>query len=84
MISRCAHPGCGRPFKYLHEGQVFVLPVGQASQNAQRNLIEELYFLCADCKRTHTIIVREGQPVVVPLKNKNRIAPRGKEDGDAA
>ncbi len=78
MISRCENPECGRPFKYLHQGKVFILQQESEVQGAHADLIEKLYFLCADCARTHTIVFRDGRPTVVPLKKENRTRSAGR------
>jgi hypothetical protein len=78
MISQCVNPECGRPFKYLHDGKVFVVQQRNGVPSAQKVLLEKVsfLFLCSDCARTYTIIVRNSQPLVLPLKNENRNALR--------
>ena len=68
MISKCANPECGRPFRYLHEGKLVVVQSGDAVQGAQ-NLIDNVYFLCAECADAYTIVIRDARTVVVNNRN---------------
>jgi hypothetical protein len=85
MVSKCANPECGRPFKYLRDGQIFVCDRGaDEPRGIQSNLIEKVLFLCADCARTHAIIDNNGYPLLVPMKKENRFAARRAVHGDVA
>jgi hypothetical protein len=70
MLSRCANPGCGKPFRYLHEGRIFNLPVpaDTSTQTArQRPLTIVHFWLCARCCTTLKVVLERGEPVIMPL-----------------
>jgi len=80
MLSGCANPGCGTPFRYLNEGQMFVVewantgdkcelvdPAGQANKRWGRR---EMFWLCNTCRRTLTLAVQGSGVIAVPRSNK--------------
>jgi hypothetical protein len=84
MISKCTNPQCRRPFKYLRDGKVFVIQQRSESPGGQADLIGRAYFLCAECSRTHTIIARDGQPVVIATAGEKKTELRIETGGAAA
>jgi len=64
MISKCANPNCGAPFRYLREGKLFQLytgsdpgldPVpagGPSGEKSSRPMGMEYYWLCGRCAAT--------------------------------
>lgn len=52
MVDSCANPACGKPLRYLRDGQVFLFQTG-GDDGAPRRL--EHYWLCGDCLRTRSL-----------------------------
>ncbi len=76
MLSRCANPACGAPFRYLNQGMVYLAewanegdaceladPAGPLNKRWGRR---EMYWLCSTCNRTLTLIANGGQVVARP------------------
>lgn len=74
MLSRCANPACGKPFRYLKEGQMFVAEWANAGDSCQlsdqasneRRGRREMFWLCEDCSRTLTLTVKGSEVVAIP------------------
>lgn len=84
MLSRCANPGCGKPFRYLNEGQMFVaewantgdtceLSDPAASLHKQWGR-REMFWLCDSCSRTLTLMVKGSEVVTMP---RTKVPPPG-------
>jgi len=60
MICQCANPRCGREFRYLHEGHIFVLEpelpfTWHEGQTSIDHYEVRRYWLCDDCARRMTL-----------------------------
>ncbi len=70
MIAKCANPMCSKPFRYLHEGRLFVTsPSSKAwSREVGRDNRVKYAWLCHDCAATLTVQFGAGRQFnVVPL-----------------
>jgi len=69
MIAKCANPSCVASFRYLHEGKVFKLEVGQPGEANKAKFPHrvEHFWLCADCARSFTLVMNEGKVSTRPL-----------------
>ena len=80
MLSKCANPGCGTPFRYLREGQMFVAEwanegdtcelVDPAGARNKRWGRREMFWLCNSCSRTLTLTVKGSDVVAAPRAKK--------------
>lgn len=87
MLSRCANPACGAPFRYLKEGAVYIAewanegdtcelgnPAGSLNGRWSRR---EMYWLCSNCNRSLLLIANGGQVLTRPrdgaLQNDDRV-----------
>lgn len=76
MLSKCANPGCGAPFRYLNEGTVYVGEWCQdgdvcgltesAHLSGKRWSRLEMFWLCTACNRTLTLTVKGNEVVAIP------------------
>jgi hypothetical protein len=64
MLSKCASPACSNPFRYLHEGKLYLVESKASSGGrelpadvklASRSLALEFAWLCSSCSRYMTI-----------------------------
>jgi hypothetical protein len=57
MVSKCANPDCGKPFKYLRDGKVIRLEVADLTSSAKQRSHKrvEHFWLCGECSQTMTI-----------------------------
>jgi hypothetical protein len=64
MLSKCASPACSNPFRYLHEGKLYLIESkassgrGEFSADAKfvsRSRALEFAWLCSSCCRYMTI-----------------------------
>jgi hypothetical protein len=71
MVSKCANPACGAPFRYLHEGRLFNIfdAVPGAARTPNHASRTELYWLCNQCVKTVRIVLQEGRVVTRPLRS---------------
>ena len=69
MIAKCANPSCVASFRYLHEGKVFKLEVGQPGDATKAKLPHRIehFWLCSDCVRSLTLVLHEGKVSTRPL-----------------
>jgi len=63
MVSKCANPDCDRPFKYLHDGKLFIVGHPTETPNGTDKL--RVLFLCKECSKDHTVLVHQGEPIIV-------------------
>jgi hypothetical protein len=93
MLNRCANPGCGRRFRKLEEGKLFLVEIGvaEASPSARwtgdsrlfRNL--EHYWLCDSCASVLTLSFDHERGVVaVPLTRATEKKPAASERSGGA
>jgi hypothetical protein len=66
MLSSCANPDCSATFRYLHEGELFFLPVSNASRDGDQMM--ETFWVCDECCRLYTVAVLGGRVRVTPVK----------------
>ena len=59
MVTACANPGCGKPFRFLNQGRLFHLPTEKRGKPAM-----EHFWLCSTCAARLTL-TRQGQEVAV-------------------
>jgi hypothetical protein len=59
MLRKCANPECSVPFRYLHEGKLFVLEIA-----GQRRKLD-CHWLCDSCCRTLTVTSGSGQGITL-------------------
>jgi len=74
MLSKCSSPGCSTPFRYLHEGKLYLIDRKAASAGrkppadlryARKSLALEYVWLCSSCCRDLTIRVDDDHGVRV-------------------
>ena len=77
MLSKCANPNCGVPFRYLKEGTVYIAEwanEGDACELAESAVPlnkgwgrREMFWLCSNCNRSLTLITK-GREVVTTTR----------------
>lgn len=70
MLAKCANPTCFAPFRYLHEGRLFVLDCLDGRCRNERLEAHGLryFWLCDTCRRSMTVVARKGREAeVVPF-----------------
>jgi hypothetical protein len=77
MLSKCARPGCSTPFRYLHEGKLYLIDRKAASAGrkspadlkyAGKSRPLEYVWLCSSCCSDLTIQVDDDHGVRVVRK----------------
>ena len=77
MLSKCASPGCSTPFRYLHEGKLYLIDRNAASvgcklsgdlRYARKSRGLEYFWLCSSCCSDLTIQVDDDHGVRVVRK----------------
>ena len=75
MVSKCANPGCGAPFRYFHKGKLFrldkqtgyerrgLLGDERGAKKPMRRV--EFYWLCDDCAKNMTLTFDQTSGVSV-------------------
>jgi hypothetical protein len=72
MVTKCANPLCGAPFRYFREGKLFLVDVSrqmtnasgeESAQRTKRN--PEYFWLCEQCSSTMAIDVDSNGRVTV-------------------
>jgi len=75
MVSKCANPGCGAPFRYFHKGKLFrldkqtgyerrgLLGDERGAKKPMRRV--EFYWLCEDCAKSMTLTFDQSSGVSV-------------------
>jgi hypothetical protein len=74
MLSRCANPECGTPFRYLNQGLMFVAEWANSGDTCELTAgpvakpwgRQEMFWLCDRCRRTLTLSMRGSEVVAVP------------------
>lgn len=78
MVSKCASPGCLNPFRYFHEGKLYLVESSAASSggkpSAERKAAStprtiKFAWLCSSCCRYMTI-QNDGDGIRVVYKRK--------------
>ena len=69
MVSKCANPGCGVPFRRLCEGVLFQMNWKCSGPACSRI---ELFWLCPQCAEAMTLEEREGKVKIVPIDRVKR------------
>lgn len=64
MLSKCANPACPTPFRYLHEGRLYVIapkkpPARHKSRPSDESGQLEYAWLCSSCSLNLTIQIDE-------------------------
>ena len=70
MIAKCANPECSKPFRYLHEGRLFVLSSSAKAQSQEVGGDSRVKYawLCHGCAATLAVQFEAGRGLrVVPL-----------------
>ena len=75
MLSKCANPQCGAPFRNLKEGKVYVaeyydegdvcLLVGSAKSIGKKTSRHEMFWMCGTCDRAFVLAVNGNEVVTV-------------------
>ncbi len=75
MLSKCANPICGVPFRNMKDGRVYVaeyydegdvcLLAGAPHVAGKRSSRHEMYWLCGTCDRAMVLAVRENKVVTI-------------------
>ena len=61
MLSKCANPACLARFRYLHEGRIFNIEAGTASESNGSPIHKiEHFWLCESCAQSLTVVVENG------------------------
>ncbi len=58
MVSQCANPRCAAPFRYLHQGKVFLAERRNKNGNGNGSRTAgkvEYFYLCSDCALRMTL-----------------------------
>ena len=75
MISKCANPNCGTPFRYFRDGKLFHIEVAnpvdvEAKQGKKASRKVENFWLCGECSSSFTLTVeRQKGVVVIPIRS---------------
>lgn len=79
MVSKCANPACGVPFRYLHTGQLFRVEtaagferrrsMGRDAADAKPLRRLEFFWLCENCARGMTVMFDKDVGVTVRARN---------------
>jgi hypothetical protein len=66
MLAKCSNPQCGREFRELNKGRLFLLPPVDDTFYSwkQRKLTDHCYWLCPRCANVYTITLEDRKPVV--------------------
>lgn len=71
MLSKCANPNCSNPFRYLHEGKLYLISSvsrfdgRKQLSTACKFLSPEYAWLCSVCSSYMTIIIDEENGTIV-------------------
>ena len=76
MVSKCANPGCEKPFRYFHTGKLFRLDkaggferrriLGDERSDAKKPMRHvEFYWLCDDCAKQMTLTFDQSSGVSI-------------------
>lgn len=77
MLSKCSNPTCSTPFRYLHEGRLFLLEC-DSEHSASTSLRGEYFWLCERCSSVMTLRLGEDETVVaVPIPEPICSVPEG-------
>ena len=71
MVSHCANPGCGEPFRFLGEGKLFLENPSAALDFNRQQLIERCLWLCKSCSQNYEIHFDNHRPTLVPRDFRN-------------
>jgi len=78
MLSKCANPECSTQFRYLHQGEIFLLTpspeVPPAGASALESLNERVW-LCERCCRQMKVVWDKRQAKLVPLRIRSAPIP---------
>ena len=77
MVANCFNPRCGRSFRQLSKGHLFLLPPPGDSVDAMwkvERLTDHCYWLCPECSRDH-VIVRVGPKLIISRKEGHEASP---------
>ena len=67
MITKCANPECSNPFRYLHEGRLFVRSPAGKADSGHRDDCLAFSWLCRSCTATLTLRFEQEQDgAIVP------------------
>ncbi len=81
MLSKCANPTCSNTFRYLSEGELYLIDskagsarhgVRAESKYAGKSCIYEYFWLCSSCCRDMTIQIDNNLEVKVARKREIR------------
>jgi hypothetical protein len=64
MLSKCASPACSNPFRYLHEGKLFLIE-SEAGLAHDKSRTIDYVWLCSSCCRHMTVFIEEEGTVRV-------------------
>ena len=77
MLSKCSNPTRSTPFRYLHEGRLFLLE-WDSKFSASTSSRGEYFWLCERCSSVMTLHPGENEAVVaVPIPEPIRSVPEG-------
>lgn len=74
MITKCANPECGEPFRYLREGKLFRVDLDQLENRAAGKTDSEKvwhrmehFWLCGRCAGIMTVVAEKGRGITTML-----------------
>ena len=68
VLSKCANPACLARFRYLHEGRIFNIEAGTASESNGSPIHKiEHFWLCESCAQSLTVVLEHGSVTTRPL-----------------
>jgi hypothetical protein len=77
MLSKCSNSSCSTPFRYLHQGTLFLLEC-DSEHSASTSSRGEYFWLCERCSSVMTLRLGEDETVVaVPIPELICIVPEG-------
>jgi hypothetical protein len=77
MLSKCSNPGCCTPFRYLHEGRLFLFEC-DSEHSASTSRRGKYFWLCERCSSVMTLRLGEDETVVaVPIPELICSVPEG-------
>ena len=75
MLAKCANPSCQVPFRYMHEGKLFVIPkqpkgsTDSLADSSQATSRLECYWLCHACANRMRISFQDDEKMLLLRKS---------------
>lgn len=90
MTTKCVNPACGKPFRYLRGGKLFLIdsppdPLHPSDPDSMSGAghVSEFFWLCEECCRTMRIMLDRNGDVVLAALGQPHSVLRGKPSSPA-